>query len=263
MKSKLALITGASSGLGSDFARELAARNHDLFITARRLDRLESLKKEIESKHDVEVHVFSADLSDPGGVGSILDDLKNRKKEVDVLINNAGYGTRTFVLDKQPEEWERMIRVNVNSLTALTMGILPSMVKKQGGKILNVASTGAFQAVPWFTVYAAAKSFVLSFSEGLAKELKDKKTNVRVACLCPGPTRTEFISVSGADTIYAPEFLWMESKEVVDIGLKALERNETVCIPGIINKLQFYCGKFVPRVIITRAAGFLYKPEDT
>ncbi len=262
MKNKLALITGASSGLGAGFARELAMQGHDLFITARRLDRLESLKKEIEQNYTVRVHTFSADLIDPNGVNNILGELKKQNLEVDVLINNAGFGARVFLLDKQPDDWDNIIRVNVNSLVALTMGILPTMVKNQKGQILNVASTGAFQAVPWLTVYAATKSFILSFSEGLGAELKDQNINVQVTCLCPGPTRTEFHSLADAENIDFPDFAWMESDEVVKIGLNALEKNKRVCIPGTYNKLSIYSQRLIPRNLTTSIVGNMHKPNN-
>ncbi len=262
MKNKLALITGASSGLGAGFARELAMQGHDLFITARRLDRLESLKKEIEQNYTVRVHTFSADLIDPNGVNNILGELKKQNLEVDVLINNAGFGARVFLLDKQPDDWDNIIRVNVNSLVALTMGILPTMVKNQKGQILNVASTGAFQAVPWLTVYAATKSFILSFSEGLGAELKDQNINVQVTCLCPGPTRTEFHSLADAENIDFPDFAWMESDEVVKIGLNALEKNKRVCIPGTYNKLSIYSQRLISRNLITSIVGNMHKPNN-
>ena len=262
MKHKLALVTGASSGIGASFARELAAKNHDLFITARRLDRLESLKKEIEETFNVQVHAFNADLLNPDGVKELLEELSKQKMNVDILINNAGFGARVSILDKQPADWDNIIRVNVNSLVALTLGILPSMVERQSGKILNVSSTGAFQAVPWLTIYAATKSFILSFSEGLAAELKDQNINVQVTCLCPGPTRTEFHSLAEADDIGFPDFAWMESDQVVKAGLNALERSKSVCIPGTYNKLNIHAQRFVPRSIITNIVGDMHKPKN-
>lgn len=262
MKNKLALITGASSGIGADFAKELAAQNHDLFITARRLERLESLKKQLEQNYNIRVHTFGADLIDPAGAKNILEELKIQNMKVDVLINNAGVGSRTFILDKQPDDWDKIIRVNVNSLVALTMGILPAMVERQKGKILNVASTGAFQAVPWLTVYAATKAFILSFSQGLAAELKDQNINVQVSCLCPGPTRTEFHSLAHAEDIDFPGFAWMESNKVAKIGLKALEKNEGVCIPGTYNKLSIYSQRLISRNLLTNIVGNMHKPED-
>ncbi len=260
MKKKLALITGASSGLGTDFARILAAQNHNLFITARRLERLELLKKEIEQKHNVQVFVFAADLGDPEGAKKILDEIKKQKMEVDVLINSAGYGTRASLLDKKPADWEKMIQVNANSLVALSLGVLPAMVKNKSGKILNVSSTGAFQATPYFSVYAATKSFVLNFSEGLRKELKFQKVNIKVTCLCPGPTRTEFATVAGADNINAPDLFWMESEDVVKIALNSLEKNKSLCIPGATNKLHACTAKLMPRKFITHMLGMINKP---
>jgi len=257
---RLALVTGASSGLGADFAKELAAQGHDLFVTARRLERLQSLKTEIEEKHDVEVSVLDADLGDPQGASAILNELKRREMKVGVLINSAGYGTRSYMLDKEPAHWEQMIRVNLNSLVTLTLGILPTMVENQGGKILNVSSTAGLQASPYFTVYAATKAFVLLFAEGVRKELNYQHTNVKVTCLCPGPTRTEFATVAEADGMSAPDYMWMESEEVVKIGLKSLENNESVCVPGISNKIHANTVKWMPRNILTEMLGKTNKP---
>ena len=262
MKNKLAVITGASSGIGAVFAKELAGQGHDLFITARRLDRLDLLKNEIEQDYNVKVHTFPADLIDSNGVTNLLEELEKQTMEVDVLINNAGFGARAFILDKQPDDWDNIIRVNVNSLVALTLGILPSMVKRKSGKILNVSSTGAFQAVPWLTIYAATKAFILSFSEGLAAELKAQNINIQVTCLCPGPTRTEFHSLAEADDIGFPDFAWMESDQVVKIGLNAFKKNKTVCIPGTYNKLTIHSQRLLPRNIITHLVGDMHKPEN-
>jgi len=262
MKSPLALITGASSGIGAALAGELAARGHDLFITARRLDRLESLKKTIEQTYKIRVHTFSVDLMDPDGVNTLLGELQKRDLQVDVLINSAGVGSRVSLLQKRPADWESMIRVNVNSLVALTTGILPSMVERQNGKILNVASTGAFQAVPWLTVYAATKAFVLSFSEGLAAELEDQGIDIQVTCLCPGPTRTEFHSLAGADDIRFPDFAWMEPDQVAKIGLDALKKHKRICIPGAYNRLTIHSQRLVPRTVITHLVGNMHKPGD-
>jgi len=155
-----------------------------------------------------------------------------------------------------------MIRVNLNSLVALTLGILPTMVENRGGMILNVSSTAGagLQASPYFTVYAATKAFVLLFSEGLRKELKDRNTNVKITCLCPEPTRTEFASVAEADGMSAPDYMWMESEEVVKIGLQSLEDNDSVCIPGISNKIHANTVKWMPRSILTDMLGRMNKP---
>ncbi len=260
MGNKLALITGASSGLGVDFAKALAAEGHDLFITARRLERLEALKKEIEQKDNVQVFVFTVDLGKPSGAANILKELKKQKLDVAVLINCAGYGTRSYIMDKKPIHWEQMVQVNVNSLVTLTLGVLPSMVKNHSGKILNIASTAGFQASPYFSVYSASKAFVLNFSEGLGKELKDQSPNIKLTCLCPGPTRTEFAAVAEAETMDAPDYMWMESEEVVKIGLKALEKNENICIPGLTNKIHANTVKILPRKMITNMLGKVNKP---
>ncbi|MFC1852652.1 SDR family NAD(P)-dependent oxidoreductase [candidate division CSSED10-310 bacterium] len=258
MNCKFALITGASSGLGADFAWRLAHQGYDLLITARRLERLQDLQQKIEGMFNQSVSVFQADLSNSVGPSSILAEIDRINRPVDFLINNAGYGYAAGVLDKSIDEWEKMIQVNINSLVHLTRQILPSMVAQKQGRIINVASVAAFQAVPWFNVYSAAKAFVLSFTEALAQEVKG--SHIKVSCLCPGPTRTEFAHIAGTDTIKPPEFVWMESDEVVRRALQAVEKNKVVCIPGIFNKIQVHGERVLPRHFVSYVAGQIYKP---
>jgi len=257
MNPKLALVTGASSGLGVDFARSLAAAKYDLIITARRLDRLEQLKTELENKHHNSVTVCSADLSDEAGVRTILRVVQQHHQPVHFLINNAGYGYACQFLDKGAEDWQKLIQVNVNSLVHLTRALLPPMIDQKQGRILNVASIAGFQAVPWFAIYAAAKAFVVSFSEALAIEVKDH--NIKVSCLCPGPTKTEFAQISGSDKRKTPDFIWQTSPGVVTEGMNALEAGKVVCIPGLFNKIQVHIQRFFPRKLITRIAGSIYR----
>jgi len=154
----------------------------------------------------------------------------------------------------------KQVNSNPNSLVTLTLGILPTMAENRWGKILNVSSTAGLQASPYFTIYAATKAFVLLLSEGLRKELIDQNTHVRVTCLCPGPTRTEFASVAEADCMSAPDYMWMESEEVVKIGPKSLEDNESVCIPGASNKIHASTVKWMPRSVLTEMLGRMNKP---
>jgi len=257
---KVALVTGASSGLGADFARELAAKKFDLIITARRKDRLEKLRIEIESEFNVKVDICVADLSTPKGVQKIINKIKKDEIEVHTLINNAGLGYQATFAEKEIEDWETLIQVNVNSLIALTNYFVKPMLARKKGAILNVASVAGFQAIPWFSVYAASKAFVLSFTEGLAKELAG--SGVKISALCPGPTKTEFAQVSGSLHMKAPDLIWQSSKEVASSGLKALENNDTVYVPGALNKVQIYGQRLLPRTIVNTISSMFFKPKE-
>lgn len=258
MSQPLALITGASSGLGADFAREFAARGYDLFVTARRTDRLESLKQEIESTHRNRVYLLSADLGAPEGAQEILDELKKQELRVHTLINNAGMARHAAFVDR--DDWDQTIQVNVTSLVNLTNALLPDMFAQKAGQILNVSSIAAFQAMPWMSIYAASKAFVLSFTEGLAEELKGR--NIKISCLCPGGIRTEFSQASDIDETKYPDFVFMESVDVVREAIKALERNELIYVPGAINKASIAASKFLPRSWTRKSAGKLYQLGD-
>ena len=244
------LITGASAGLGVEFARQCVARGQEVVLVARRLDRLNRLAAEVGN-----AHVIAADLSEPDATAKLFAELASRGLWAKVLINNAGFGLRgrfdALPLDRQLE----MIDLNVRALTALTFFAIEEMARSGGGAILNVASTAAFQPGPKMAVYFATKAFVLSFTEALHEEWKDR--GIKVSALCPGPTRTEFGEVAGIGTLGSFDRLSMEAAPVVRAGLDGLERNQAVVIPGTTNKLGAWSTRFAPRSVVRRIAGSL------
>jgi len=245
---KVALITGASAGLGVEFARQLSKRGHRLVLAARRKDRLDALAKELKNARAITI-----DLSKSGSAAKLLADLQTAGEQVEILVNNAGFGLigRFAELDSKRER--QMIDLNVGTLTDLCRAIAPEMIKRKSGGIINVASTAAFQPGPNMAVYFATKAYVLSFTEALHEELKPH--GVHVSALCPGPTRTEFGEVAGFGGNGMFDRVAMESPEVVAAGLDGLDRNRAVVVPGIANKVGAFSTRFAPRSVVRRIAG--------
>jgi hypothetical protein len=243
----IALVTGASGGLGEEFARLFAADGHDLVLVSRDAARLNALKDDLAARHGVRVDALPLDLSRPGAAESVRASLGPRAEEVGFLINNAGFGTfGPFAsLDAATELAE--IQLNVVTLTHLTRLFLPDMLARKRGRILNVASTAAFQAGPLMAVYYATKAYVLSFSEALANELKG--SGVTVTCLCPGPTRTRFMERAGMgeSRLYTSRAVMMEAAAVARKGYRALLKGRTLVIPGALNKLLAFSVRLGPR----------------
>lgn len=252
MKS-VAFITGASGGIGAEFARVFAADHHDLVLTARSADPLESLAAELRGAHGVEVLVLPADLAKADAAAGLMADLVQRKIQVDYLINNAGFGTYGNFVDHDITNEIEMIQVNVTSLTALTRGFLPGMLERRNGRILNVASTAAFQPCPLLTVYGATKAYVLSFSEALAVELHG--TGVSITCLCPGPTDTNFGNRSGFALLESLKGRIPSARTVAAYGYQALFARETVAVHGLANRLLTASSRFAPRKLVAEISG--------
>ena len=244
------LITGASAGLGVEFAKQCAARGDEVILVARRKDRLNKLAAELGK-----AHVIAADLGKPNSPAKLLAEIKSRGLWVRTLINNAGFGLRgrfdALALDRQLE----MIDLNIRSLTNLAFVALDNMRAHGGGAILNVASTAAFQPGPNMAVYFATKAYVLSFTEALHEEWKDR--GIKVSALCPGPTRTEFGDVAGIKTLGSFDRLAMEAEPVVRAGLEGLDRNQAVVIPGVPNKIGAWSTRLAPRSTVRKIAGSL------
>lgn len=244
------LITGASAGLGVEFARQCAARGDEVILVARRKDRLNKLAAELGK-----AHVIAADLGKPKSQTKLLAEIKSRGLWVRTLINNAGFGLRgrfdALPLDRQLE----MIDLNVRSLTNLAFIVIDDMRAHGGGSILNVASTAAFQPGPNMAVYFATKAYVLSFTEALHEEWKDR--GIKVSALCPGPTRTEFGDVAGIKTLGSFDRLAMEAEPVVRAGLEGLDRDRAIVIPGATNKIGAWSTRLAPRSTVRRIAGAL------
>ncbi|HEY8591953.1 MAG TPA: SDR family oxidoreductase [Sphingomicrobium sp.] len=241
----VALITGASAGLGEEFARQLSKRGHRLVLAARRKDRLDALAKDLGNARAVAI-----DLSEAGAADRLLADLAEAGEQVDVLINNAGYGLIGAFAELDAARQRQMIDLNVASLTDLCRAVAPQMIERRSGAILNVASTAAFQPGPLMAVYFATKAFVLSLSEALHEELKPH--GISVSCLCPGPTKTEFGDVAGFGGNGAFDRLAMNAPEVVQAGLNGLDHNRAVVVPGLINKVGAQSTRFVPRALVRK-----------
>ena len=243
------LVTGASAGLGAEFVRQCSRRGDEVVLVARRRDRLDALAAEIGN-----AHVVAADLAAPDASAALIAQVEGLGLSVETLINNAGFGLigrfAGLPLDGQRE----MIDLNVRTLTELARLVVPGMIERGRGGILNIASTAAFQPGPGFAVYFATKAYVLSFSEALHQELTG--TGVKVSALCPGPTRTEFGSVAGMkskkfDRISA------DARIVVAAGLRGLERNKAVVVPGLTNKISSQSGRLMPRALMRRIVASL------
>ena len=245
---KVALITGASAGLGVEFARQLSKRGHALVLAARRKERLEELANELGDARAVAI-----DLSKRGAATKLMADLQAAGQEVEILVNNAGFGLIGRFAELDAKRERQMIDLNVGTLTDLCRVVAPQMVARKSGGILNVASTAAFQPGPKMAVYFATKAFVLSLSEALHEELKPH--GVRVTCLCPGPTRTEFGDVAGFGGNGLFDRVAMESPEVVEAGLEGLDKNKAVVVPGLVNKVTASSGRFAPRSVVRKIAG--------
>ena len=254
-----ALITGASSGLGEEFARQLARENYDLVLTARREDRLQAVAAEALKLGASKVEVIAADLMQSGAGAKLHAEVTRRGLEIEVLVNNAGFGTHgTFhklPLDREIEE----INLNIASLVALTRLFVDAMVARRRGTIINVASTAAFQPVPYMATYAATKAFVLNFSEAVAHEVK--RDGVTVMALCPGPTRTEFQGAAGVDTSSFPAFAYMDAKTVVAQALASAKRGKAVRINGLMNQVMAQSTRISPRSVVARIAGAMFKGD--
>lgn len=246
---KVALVTGASAGLGVEFARQLSKRGHRLVLAARRKERLEELAKELGNARAVAI-----DLSKSNAAAKLMADVKANGETVDLLVNNAGFGLigRFAELDSKRER--QMIDLNVGTLTDLCRAVAPAMIKRKSGAILNVASTAAFQPGPKMAVYFATKAYVLSLSEALHEELK--RHGIKVSCLCPGPTRTEFGQVAGvaADNGLFDKIA-MSPAEVVKSGLEGLDANRGVVVTGWMNKVTAASTRFAPRSVVRKIAG--------
>jgi short-subunit dehydrogenase len=242
------LITGASSGLGAEFARQCARRGERLVLVARREDRLKEIADEVGG-----AEIIVADLSEPGAATKVVGETMGRGLWVRTLINNAGFGL-IGKFDELPLRRQlEMIDLNVRALTNLSFVVIRDMVLKGGGAILNVASTAAFQPGPKMAVYFATKAFVLSLSEALHEELKPH--GIKVSCLCPGPTRTEFGDVAGFGGNRLFDRVAMDSPAVVRAGLAGLKRNRAVVVPGVINKVGAAGTRFAPRPMVRKIAG--------
>lgn len=242
---KWALVTGASSGLGHDFAWSLAAQGINVILTARNSLLLEKLKEEIEGKYKVKTEVIPADLSHHDGVSSLCKAIKTKGVEVDYLINNAGFGINGYFADQEWSEIEKMLRVNIVALTEMTKYFVGEMKRRNSGHILLVASVGAYTACPTYAAYGATKAYVLSLGEALRHELMD--TSIKISVLSPGPTATNFMSTAGQELNEFQKKFMMDSSLVVQIGIDAMLKGGQSVIPGFWNKMMIFSSRFMSR----------------
>jgi short-subunit dehydrogenase len=244
------LVTGASAGIGTELARELARRSYNVVLVARRDDRLRELAEELRLTHGIHAEVEPCDLSVADARGGLVERLEAGERAVVGVCNNAGFGTVAKLLDAGVEREQQVVRVNVEAVHHLTGAFLPRMVESGAGAILNVASLAAFQPLPGFATYAASKAFVQSFSEAVHAELDG--TGVSVTCLCPGFTRTEFGEHAGAaeHERALPDFLYMEADDVARSGIEAMIAGRRTAIPGLKNRASMLGGRAVPRSLL-------------
>lgn len=260
MDSQTALITGASAGIGLELARLFAADESisNLALVARRADRLEQLAAELRAQHDVQVHVLPADLADRAAPAAIVAQLQRLGLDVDVLVNNAGFGVVGQFADAPLTRLMDMLQVHVAAVTELTGLLLPGMIHRRRGGILNVASTAAFQPGPGMAIYYATKAYLLSFTEALAEELKG--TGVRATCLAPGPTTTEFAEVAGLRL--APLFARgaMSAAAVARAGYCGFNRGKVLVMPGLRNRIGAMLVRLSPRSLVRKVVKRINRP---
>jgi uncharacterized protein len=244
------VVTGASAGIGSELARELARRNYNLVLVARRAERLRELAEELRLSHGIHADVEVCDLTDAQARRELVARLSAGEREVAGVCNNAGFGTVATLLESDLEREQQVVRLNVEAVHHLTGAFLRRMVERGSGAILNVASTAAFQPMPGFATYAASKAFVQSFSEAVHAELGG--TGVSVTCMFPGFTRTEFPEQAEASDAESriPGFLWMEAPEVAQAGIEAMIAGRRTVIPGLKNRVAMISGRITPRSMV-------------
>ena len=250
MSRETALITGASSGIGCELAKLFAADGSSLVLVARREDRLQKLAQELRDQYEVTVSVLPCDLAQGYTPDRLCDQLSAHGIVVDVLVNNAGFGARGSVADLPLERQMELVQVNVTALTHLTRLLLPGMLERKRGGILNLSSTAGFQPGPNMAVYYASKAYVLSLTEGLAEELSG--TGVTATCLCPGPTATEFAAEAGVEGSRLFRLGAMDQATVARAGYRGLRRGDVIVVPGVLNKAMVASVRFTPRAVVRK-----------
>jgi len=258
---KWALVTGASAGIGKALAEELARGGANLVLTARRRERLEELAQNLAAKHKIHIKVFVADLIQPDAPEKIFRFTKEQGIEIELLINNAGFGAYGEFPKVDLSRLTDMVQVNCAAVVHLTRLYLPEMVARGHGDVLILASTASFQSVPYISTYAATKAFDLLFAEGLAEEMKPH--GVRVCALCPGSTESEFSEVAGQAHISATRANRETAEKVARTGLRALAAGKSYVISGLGNYLGVLGQRLVSRRLVARVAARMFKPRKT
>jgi short-subunit dehydrogenase len=255
-----ALVTGASSGIGRELALVLARNGYDLVLVARRVAELESLAAELQSAHRTTSLVVPVDLSAADAVATVSDAVRDAGVEVDVLVNNAGLGGHGRFAETDVSSDEQQLAVNIVALTRLTKAFLPAMLSRRRGRILNVASTAAFQPGPYMAIYYASKAYVLSFTEALAEELRG--TGVTATALCPGAVHTDFFEVAalGRDSRLERSAGTLTADVVAQAGYDAMVRGRPMVIPGVMNRIGMESLRVAPRRLVPRIVARLHPP---
>jgi short-subunit dehydrogenase len=253
-----ALITGASSGIGLEFAHRLAARGMHLVLTARRQEKLDELAADLLTRHGTKTEVVVLDLSEPNAPRKLYDEIKSRGLEIELLINNAGFSVVSDVATTDRERVMQMVQLNVGALTDLTYLYLPEMMERGHGGIINIASVAAFQPVAYMSSYAASKSYVLHLTEGLWAEARDK--GVTVTALCPGTTQTEFFDVAGVEG-WLKKHRYQTVDQVVRTGLKALEKKRQYMVSGWGNYLLSLLVRIATRRTVVVESMKYFRPQ--
>lgn len=254
------LITGASGGLGAEFANLFAADGYNLILIARRLEKLTELKNELEKQYNISVSVFSCDLSEQSAAQKVFDFVQNQNISVDILVNNAGFGDWAFFAESNLQKQQMMMQLNMYTLTTLTHLFLPQMISKKCGRILNVASVAGFMPGPKMAVYYASKAFVRSFTESLSVELKKTKSGVTVTALCPGPVSTDFWNRAEADkSSLSKRVLFADSKKVARYGYKSLMKGKVIALPNFSTRLFVFLAKILPARVVRNLVYLIQK----
>jgi short-subunit dehydrogenase len=247
---RLALVTGASAGIGQGFAEVLAEKGFDLVLTARRTDRLHTLARDLSARHRIAAHVIADDLADPRAPERIVTELSAKALHVDVLVNNAGYGVPGSYRSTEWRQQRDQLQVLVAAVAELTHRLLPAMIERGWGRVINVASlAGLLPAVAGHTLYAASKAFVVRFSEALAREVRP--SGVHVTALCPGFTLSEFHDITGtrAKVNRLPRFMWLDARTVAQEGYAAVSRGDIVYVNGRINRALATAARWQPGLV--------------
>ncbi|MBN1665437.1 MAG: SDR family oxidoreductase [Anaerolineales bacterium] len=248
MKKQIALVTGASSGIGLELSRLFARDGYDLVLVARSTQKLESLASELKQAYGVDVTVLSVDLSRVEAAKEVFEAVQSQGLNIHILVNNAGFGIHKLLVEADVDEMTQMLQVNIVTLTELTRLFLPGMLALKSGRILNIGSTGSFAPSPYMAAYVASKAYVLSFSEGLAEELRG--TGVTVTALCPGVTPTGFQERADVGNMPLTRFGIVSAEKVAAVGYKALMRGRRVVVPGFVNRLFVWSMGITPHAIL-------------
>jgi short-subunit dehydrogenase len=254
-KYKTVMITGASEGIGRSFAETFAKKGHDLVLVARNASKLEELALELKAKYAIEAHVFAADLIPVGAAQALFEDITSKEIQIDVLVNNAGIMQVEKLHECDIDGLNRLIQLNIQSLVNMTYQFIGPMIRRGNGKVVNIGSIASFMPTPNFAVYGASKAFVLSFSEGIAEELRG--TGVTVTCVCPGMTETKMLSHAEGMEKYIPSFLKADPMVLTSQAYKACMKGDVVFLDKLANKVLVQWATHYPRWLVRGVSGLL------